>query len=381
VRVEDELLVSCARTRIDLPRVEQIRSLLRMDISWPYLIAAAEAHKVQPLLYRALRASDPEAVPAGVMNTLHGLFCDDMLRGAHLVGELLTLLNLLEHHGIPAIPIKGPVLAVLAYGNVSLRKFSDLDILVDRRDVLRTWDLLATHGYEPKFSLKPSQATTLLDYRHAYPFVGADGAKVEIHWSITPRSFSFPLDLTPFWTRVGSISMRGVSVPSFSPEDTLLILCVHGSRHAWRRLEWICDVAELVNATPQMDWQAILARAGGVRGELLMGLYLAKNVLNASVPDEVVRKISGDWEVQRLGSLVRDQLFRRSAGQPLGVFERFLLTLQVRESMTDRLRYMARALDYLVTPNVNDYAVVSLPKAFSWLYYVIRTLRIAGLVR
>ena len=59
--------------------------------------------------------------------------------------------------------------------------------------------------------------------------------------TVTPQHF-----LERLWERVGRVPLGGNSVPSFAPEDMLLILCVYGSKHTWGRLKWVCDIAELI---------------------------------------------------------------------------------------------------------------------------------------
>src|SRR4051812_50229545 len=61
-RPEIALLLSCARTRVDSEHVEQIRTLLREDINWQYLMQAVQAQGVTPLLYRSLQSNCLEAV-------------------------------------------------------------------------------------------------------------------------------------------------------------------------------------------------------------------------------------------------------------------------------------------------------------------------------
>ena len=65
---------------------------------------------------------------------------------------------------------------------------------------------------------------------------------VELHWDIMPEDFPFHSDLKGIWKRCGSLSFGGANVTTLSPEDLLLFLCVHGSRHLWLRLQWLCDV-------------------------------------------------------------------------------------------------------------------------------------------
>ncbi|RXM21985.1 hypothetical protein EO238_26195, partial [Citrobacter sp. AAK_AS5] len=60
---------------------------------------------------------------------------------------LLRLQQLMESHGIRLVPIKGPVLARLAYGDVALRQFEDLDLIVRRPDLVCAVDLLERDGF------------------------------------------------------------------------------------------------------------------------------------------------------------------------------------------------------------------------------------------
>ena len=49
-RPEEELLLCCARTDIGSDTAERIQCLCRGPMDWDYLIGAASAHGVKPLL-------------------------------------------------------------------------------------------------------------------------------------------------------------------------------------------------------------------------------------------------------------------------------------------------------------------------------------------
>jgi hypothetical protein len=53
----------------------------------------------------------------------------------------------------------------------------------------------------------------------------------------------------------------------------LLILCVHGSKHRWRRITWICDVAEPIHAHRDPKGPQVIVQAVALGGEhmLLLG--------------------------------------------------------------------------------------------------------------
>jgi hypothetical protein len=56
---------------------------------------------------------------------------------------------------------------------------------------------------------------------------------VELHWGFVDRQFSLPLDAEGLWGRLQRVSLGGGTIPTLSPEDLLLILCMHGSVHLW----------------------------------------------------------------------------------------------------------------------------------------------------
>jgi hypothetical protein len=49
-----------------------------------------------------------------------------------LTAELCRLISLFAAADIAAIPYKGPVLGLFAYGNIALRRFVDLDVIVKK---------------------------------------------------------------------------------------------------------------------------------------------------------------------------------------------------------------------------------------------------------
>jgi len=146
-RPEIELLLCCTRTQIDTATAERIKILIQSKIDWAYLIQTATRHGVMSLLYQSLSTTCQEAVPKTNLAQLRDYSHSNALHNLFLTKELFKLLNLFESHSIPAIPFKGPVLAVSAYGNLSLRQIGDLDILVRERDFHKAKELLLDQGH------------------------------------------------------------------------------------------------------------------------------------------------------------------------------------------------------------------------------------------
>jgi hypothetical protein len=381
-RPEVALLLCCARTCLDTATAERLSVLLQHDLDWSYVISVALQHGVMPLLYQHLHTLGPDALPPAALMQMREHFYANVGSTLFLSGELLRILQMLATHGIPALPFKGPTLAAAVYGNLALRQFSDLDILVHKQDLPRIKVLLTTHGYQ--LPLTRAKEEAVWKHHYHYAFVREDGrVLVEMHWAFTRRYWPVPLDPAYLWARPALVSLAGTPVSTFPPEVLLLILCVHGSKERWTLLKWVCDVAELLRRHQALDWERVLARArssGGVR-MLLLGLSVAHHLLGAALPQEVMRRIQANPVVHVLAVQVCAQLCARLNGVPWAV-DRHTFYLRTRERVQDRMRYflfgyLREGGPQLLTPNAHDQALLPLPPQCAFFYYLLRPLRLA----
>jgi hypothetical protein len=249
--------------------------------------------------------------------------------------------------------------------------------MVRRHDVPKVKELLAFLGYQPQHRLTPAQEAALLGSRSQYVFTRDDGkCTVELHWEITEH-FSFSLDPERLWRRLEQVTLGGEIVPTLSPEDTLVILCAHGSKHLWERLGWICDVAELIRVYQGMKWEQVMAQASVLGGQrmLLLGLFLASNLLGASLPERVYQMVHADPTVKALARRIYEQLFREANGLA-GLFEGAYfhpLHLKMKERLPDKIRYCVRVV---TTTTVEDWKLLPLPNFLFPLYYMFRPIRL-----
>lgn len=373
---EISLLLDCARTQIDTKTALRIRETAGQPLEWDRLIEASLTHGLMPLVYENLKAHAADVVPPDYLHKLKDLFQKNAARTTLLAGELFRILDLFAAEGIEAMPYKGPAIAVMIYGRLALRQFVDLDILVRKRDVWRCQQILIARGYEPHFDITERQLPAFLKLGYVQMFTRDRGQSVvELHWGIASRFFAFPLDTDRFWDRLRYTDLMGRKVLAPATEDLLLILCVHGAKDLWERLEWICGIAELLRAHNEIDWEAVNRNAKelGVERIVLLGLCLARELFSATLPDSVVRDIEAQPMIATLAREVRVSVLRADP-QTQGLRKRVLFHLRTRERMRDRIRYCVR-LAFTTTPI--DWQTVPLPASLSFLYAVLRPFRLA----
>lgn len=354
---EAALLICCARLEVDTDRRQRIGALIDGEIDWAAFIRLANYHRLMPLVHWRLMEDYSGRIPDEIRRRLKDQFLETGRRNLALAGELTRLLDLFEEEGLAVTPYKGAVLAASVYGNLALRPFSDLDLLISESEVRRARDLLLRAGYEPERSLSSEEEADYFETNCELNFNRRDGeAHVELHWAIVPPAFSFSLDAEELnrRARLGLLSSR--AIPNLSPEDLLLALCAHGCKHRWSRLFWICDVAEVLRAHEmELDWDALWRRAArlGSRRIVCLGLRLAADLLDADLPDEVVARIETDPAVKNLSLRVQQWLFaERDSLSSLAGKQLFLVN--VRERFEDRIPLIRAFLRWLFVPPARD---------------------------
>jgi len=375
-RVENELLLCCATAYSDLAKVDRIRALVQNQIEWSYVLRMARKHGLVPLLYQNLKETQLDGIPEHIVDTVRDQFRTITIRNLTLTAQMLRLADLFQQNGIPAIPYKGPTLGLMAYGDVCLRQFSDLDFLIHRQQVIRVKELLLTEGYEPEYHLRPAEESIYLGNECEYNFYSANKRiLVELHWDIVQRYFSCNLDVEEFWNHLKPVSLLGREVMTFSPEHLLLILCVHGGgKHQWEMLGWISDVAQLVktNKTMNLEWVMEMAFRSGIERMVLLGLYLAWNLLSADLPTFITERIKKDKVLKFLAKRVHTNIFNEVEGSP-GEFERIAFYLKQRERVRDKVRYCVRRL---FTSTEKDWSLLRFPAPLFPFYRFLRPFRL-----
>ncbi len=347
---EFQLLLACC----SLLKSEDadVRSKIQPSLDWGQVLRLAEHHNVVPLVYQALREIS-DGMPAAILDELHTRYQSNARKNLRFTAELVRILDCLESHGIAAIPFKGPVLAEAIYGNLALREFSDLDILVRRGDFLRAKEAVRELGFRPGWCLSDAEERAYLTSGYECAFDGPAGRNL--------------LELQ------SRFDLANRSVGTLSPEDLLLSLSVHAAKHAWIRLCWLRDIAGVVQSEA-INWERVWREANRLGVERILGinLRLANLLLDAGAP--LFEGPSDHAEIDALCERVAADMPSSEECNTKSL-DYFRLMLRLRERRSDRARF---ALRLLFTPSVGEWSVVRLPGPLFPLYRLIRLVRVAG---
>jgi len=315
------------------------------------LLELAEEHGVTGQLAARFLQFDQDLIPAATRQALVERQRVQVFTALRMSAELFLLLDRFEAAEIGALIVKGPVLAVQAYGDSAMRSYGDLDLLVRQRDIRRATELMIADGYQAAVPLRAIDAGKIPGQ---YLFSNPDSKLlIELHNNFTLRYFPRRLPIEEFFARQVLVRLDAHEVPALSVEDELVLICVHGAKHFWERLMWIADVAALVTRQATIDWERVaeLTRAVGAECMLHTGLRLAADLLHAPLPNEILARIRADRPAARLVEGILSWLPAAGYQHP-GLFERAAFRLRMRGGVISAPAYLLRLL---LSPTEEDW--------------------------
>ncbi|HZQ22000.1 MAG TPA: nucleotidyltransferase family protein [Terriglobales bacterium] len=339
------------------------------EIDWEALAQMAERHNVTPLVYHAL-ASHKQYVPVEVFARLQLNYVQNWHKNLRLSAELIRVMDCLSASGVCAVPYKGAVLAQELYGDLALRQFSDLDILVRPQDLPTAQAAVLEIGYTPSLRMSEAEGRAHLRSGYERAFDGPLGRNLlELQWRTAPRFYAIEMNVEGLLQRCEYTEVSGSKVRTLHPADLFLVLCVHAAKHGWERLNWVCDIAMLMTR-PGIDYSGVCARARELGIERMVGITsrLARELLGVNLPEELARLTERDGNTEEIAK-ERMAAMASSVDMDIESLAYFRLMIDARERTRDKTRFVLRLA---CTPGSGEWSALKLPTAMFPLYRLVR---------
>ncbi len=289
---EERLILSCSKTWATKEEIEQH---IHNDLRWDYVFDSAINHRVANILYTNLQKVDVELVPPDFMKMLKSSYIDTLANNILVVKELKEVLSSLADLNVDVIILKGLTLAETVYPDIALRPFSDVDILIHEKDIKRAQKKLAELSYEPLFGYTP-EFTEQFYYEIAY--ANKSGFLLDLHWNLFRLPYSRYIDMDSFWENSRRLSLDDMEFSIFAPEDLLIYLCLHFSKHFANeifRLIWLVDISEIIHRyNTTLDWEYITEKAlqYKVRSSIRYALNITRDFFDVYIPSSVFERLN-----------------------------------------------------------------------------------------
>lgn len=301
------LMLACAPT-LEPSGEQRLAFLLGNGPDFQALLELMRKHRIFPVASPRLRALG-EHLPSDFAKSLDQMESMVARWNMNLLQSQIRLQEAFDQAGIPLLPFKGLTLAFQLYGNLAGRQTTDLDILIKPEHAERAEIVLHELGFNRDYAYLPEhiplrRAVAAVDQM---PYLGAGDTLVELHWRLDQHKHLWPAEHYRFWNKLNRISLGRAAFPVLPEPELLLYLCVHGSKHAWERLQWVLDIALLSVSLDEEGRTRLckLAEEEGLIRPLALGLWWANLCFRAPFFDEIHRQVQGDRVFERLCRHVR----------------------------------------------------------------------------
>jgi Uncharacterised nucleotidyltransferase len=321
------VLIAVARTDGGIPLISE---LPWSEVHWPTLLSLASYERAETQLYRLLRVAPAGVVPAEVLQTLQGIVRVSAFRSAVLSDAATEVSDALAGAGVPALWLKGAALALQQAKGFAARAMGDLDLLLLPGDMVRARRALCDLGWA-----ETGGAADYAAHHHAAPMLRSDGARLELHTALFPRSHPFVRDSAEVWLARSVSIAWGDRVARVLPVEWHV---VHATVHwAWSHegevgsWQYLHDMHRLAS---QVDWEAVEGAAERIGAQIPTGwgLWAADALGVAAADPTMIDRLRGG--ARRWDSVAERQwllrAFRSPAASPSVRWSRFWWTRAMR---------------------------------------------------
>jgi hypothetical protein len=359
------------RRRLAATDDTHVRALLSAGLDWSCLLNLGDRHHLLPLLHECLAAAGDVGIPRAVLRALEWKLAATQIRNTRLAQELVRLHRLAAAAEIPMLSFKGPVLATAVYGALGLRQFGDLDVLVDPASLATAENLLATLGYQ-----------RVRDYGYETTLVNdTTGICIDLHRHLSPDNFPMSAPFARLWARREVVHLEGGCVDTLGAGDLLIALSVEAVKDTRRgkiTLNKVSDLGHLLRILSKTNASVVEeeARRLGIERVLRFGIQLPLDVLDIPALGPFDRIACPRWlgvAVREAEQILSDDPNRRTPSR----WRQDRFHFHLRERWRDRVYPYTQHVRRLITPNVSDRKVAVLPRSLSFLYCLIRPVRLA----
>lgn len=272
----------------------EIRALLDTHLDWVQLARLADREKAVPLVWRRIQNAPSQAVPVVAAEHLRKLARVISFHMSYLEHLVLRSVSALDHARIDYVLLKGAALACSVYESFTDRPMIDVDLLVREEDANATVDALLSAGWVWRAD-KPRDGN--FSHLHHLPaLLDPNGlVSVEIHKSLLPHASPFGISTDAVLRSSRAVSFRDSEVRVPDPLYLLLHACIHFSwSHLFRTgaLRTFRDVQAIIDGC-NLEWDQFVDLADRHRATTccFWTLHLARELIGAKVPDEVLTRL------------------------------------------------------------------------------------------
>ncbi len=167
------------------------------------------------------------------------------------------ILKVFEEQKIDVITLKGVYFAEKYFGHVGARATSDIDLLINIRDLHLAIEVVISLGFAVEEEQIPGHFHCSFSKKlptSTMPLV------VEIHWNLVKENTA-KFDIKDLWSQSVTIG-QSAHIKELSPLHTFYMICLHGWRHNLDSLKYFLDIIQMIyKLADEIDYEILFKLA------------------------------------------------------------------------------------------------------------------------
>lgn len=376
---DNALVVLCCRVSFGTATPQEIQKFIdQHPVNWPSFLIICRNHRIRIMIYRMLSGLNiPLDIQVIIREESQALIIQNWQQSL----EMARLLALLAASGIQAIPYKGSAYAQQFYGDLISRESSDIDLIIHPKDLDKIIPIMALQGYH---NINEKVYDYLGDrYFDYYKDFGCDKWKdgerefyIEFHWAITENVMAVNPSINKLAYQIDQkIAIANQQLDVLNKNvHFLFILIHHAVKDVFNSLKEIIDIAQIANQKSfNPNWDLIVEQLEDLelKNTLALGNQLSEDLFGLSLTVKA-GKIAGKKYSKFFEMILSDRSINPHDQLGLSLH---LRRLDVRDTFKAKIKYLIALIKDRFVPSVIDIRLISVPRAFFFLYYFIKPIR------
>lgn len=261
-------------------------------LDWDYVRKKINSQKIPPslLYYNLIKINLIQRIPKNIQSYLKKAYLKNLARNYILLDEFTKLKTKFEARGITTMLLKGMALFYSVYKDIGSRPISDIDFLIQKKDVEKAKSLLLKSGYEKDkdpfgYSRIKGGITIRLDMQYDIWYLRS-----------LSRLKSNMYGIEQIWRNSRKAYLGdNNSAQIMAPEDLLINVSAHaGIDHGKAMWLWQYDIASICEVfKEELGWEIFVDKvvAYNLQIPIYYMLKLIKERPNGKIPAFVLDRL------------------------------------------------------------------------------------------
>ncbi len=265
-------------------------------VDWEKLLGTSVLTRTTPLIYSRLKDSGLiSMLPGEVRENLQKYYYKNLQKNTLIYSEFESICLQLNSVSISPILLKGIYLAQFIYENISLRQLSDIDVLLEGKNIEAAARTILSLGFHFRGIGKSDFISQCQDAKHIPMLCSKQGVSIELHMRIFRDSSGYPIPRSCFFEDLQTIGYNDVHASVFSPELFIISLCLHLDEHTqYGKIHFIAyvDIAWFLHKkAASFNWGKLnsLCAKHSIGEYVYPHILISHTYLKAPVPDDTVQ--------------------------------------------------------------------------------------------